>query len=319
LLQTAASQQRLAAKQRAEEILRKRAGEMSSRTLQTLLAQMADNPFSKVITMIEDMLARLKQEASAEADHKAWCDEQLKSNKLKREKKSTKVQELTAELEDLGVKIEDTGKAVETLVQEQAELAKAMKEATEQREKEKKANAEAIADAKAGSAAVKKALVVLKEFYSDTSASLLQQGSGQVPEMAEYKGMHGRNKGVVGMLEVIDSDFVRLQGTTEAAEEQAVKEYKEFMGDAQADKKMKHEKEVKLRLQKDADEFEASQTKKDLEQNQQALDKANQYYEDLKPSCLEVHVSYEERAARRKEEIAALKEAYNILESKATE
>jgi len=54
--------------------------------------------------------------------------------------------------------------------------------------------------------------------------------------------------------------------------------------------------------------------KKDLAGNSVELDKANDYYENLKPNCLEVHVSFDERAAQREAEIAALKDAYKMLD-----
>merc|ERR1719512_226269 len=190
-----------------------------------------------------------------------------------------------------------------------------MKEATAQREKENAKNLDTIADAKAGRAAVKAALAVLRDFYSKQAAFLQAH---QVPEMADYKGMQGSSKGVIGMMEVIESDFARLEADTTAAEEQAAKEYDEFMSDATASKKVKHDDEVKLKLEKDQDEFEVSQLQKDLAANQKELDSANAYFEELKPACLEVHVNYEERAAKRKEEIAALKEAYAILDQKGS-
>merc|ERR1712187_514627 len=168
-----------------------------------------------------------------------------------------------------------------------------------------------IADAQAGSAAVKKALEILREFYS--SVAFVQQ----VPEMAEYKGLQGKNKGVVGMLEVILTDFTRLEADTKAAEAQAAKEYDEFMTDAKASKLAKHNAEVKLRLEKDQAEFDKGETKKELASNEEQLALAKKYFEYLRPNCLEIHVSYEERVQRRKEEIAALKDAYAILNSKS--
>merc|ERR1719188_1841422 len=134
--------------------------------------------------MIETMLARLKEQAAAEADHKAWCDEQLKVNKLKRNKKTAKVNQLSAEIEDLSASIADMGASIDKLVKEQAELTKAMKEATTQREAEHAENTATIADAAAGTEAVRRATVILKEFYSSQGAFLQQ-----VPEMSSYKGM----------------------------------------------------------------------------------------------------------------------------------
>jgi len=301
------------ARNRAVAYLQKRASVLSSARLGSLAAQMASNPFDKVIKMIEDLLARLKEEAAAEADHKQWCDEQLHDNKLKREKKTGKVNKLTAGVDSLAEDIATMDAKIKTLVQEQKDLAKAMAEATALRTDEKAKNTETMDDAKAGEDATKQALVILKEFYA-SQAALLQQK--QVPEMAAYKGMQSSKKGVVGMLEVISSDFARLYAETKASEDTAATEYATFMADSKRSVKEKHELEFKTSLAMDQAEFEKDQMTKDLKATQKELDKALDYQQYLKPICLEVHVSYEERVARRKEEIEALKEAYKILDSK---
>merc|ERR1719271_765639 len=100
--------------------------------------------------MIKDLVAKLKEEAAAEAEHKTWCDAQLKTNKLKREKKTTKVNKLTATVESLTEQIKSMGEKIATLSKEQAELAQAMSEATGQRNKEKATNADTMKDAQAG-------------------------------------------------------------------------------------------------------------------------------------------------------------------------
>ena len=51
---------------------------------------MAEDPFGKVIEMIKNLLTKLKVEAADEATHKAWCDKELKKNKLRRNEKSAK-------------------------------------------------------------------------------------------------------------------------------------------------------------------------------------------------------------------------------------
>jgi len=312
-LQTAASQRRAAVRQSITAMLSSKANSLSSESLATLVKALSGSPFAKVIDMIETLLAKLKEEAAAEATHKQWCDEQLKENKLKRDKKTTQVDKLTAEVEELTSTIADMATKLKTLAKEQSELTQAMAEATKTRLAEKEENLATIADAKVGIEAVKSALVVLREFYA-TQESLLQ--ASQVPEMAEYKGMGNAKTGVIGMLEVIESDFARLEADTTAAENQAAQEYDAFMAESSEVKKNKHDLEVKTALEKDQTEFEKSQTEKDLKAVTLELEKANEYYEELKPACLEVHVSYEERAAKRQEEIAALKEAYEALGAK---
>jgi len=312
LLQLGSASKRAVAKERAVALLRKSAQSLSSTTLADAANQLSANPFAKVVDMIKNMIAKLKEEAAAEAAHKSWCDEQLKSNKLKRDKKTAKVNLLTAEIEELTASIETMGKTIETLIKEQSDLTKAVQEATEQREAEKAKNTDTIADAKAGAKAVGQALTVLKEFYS-SQALLLQQGK-QAPEMAAYKGNQSGKGGVVGMLEVIESDFLRLESDTTTAEGENAAEYETFTADATADKEAKHKAEVQTKLDKDQAEFEKSQTTKDQKAVQAELDKASDYYEFLKPQCLEVKVSYEERVAKRKQEIESLKEAYKVLD-----
>merc|ERR1719343_1324926 len=106
---------------------------------------MQANPFEKVIGMIEDLVAKLKAEASAEAEHKAWCDELLKKNKLKRNKKTAEVDALIAEVQNQEATIADMGATIVKLAQEQADLSAAMKKASEVREVENKENLATIA------------------------------------------------------------------------------------------------------------------------------------------------------------------------------
>jgi len=300
-----------AVQQKAAAFLSSRAKDLSSKVLRETAHQLAAGPFDKVIDMIKALLARLKEEAAAEAEHKAWCDQQLKDNKIKRDKKTAQVEKLAAEVEALAAAIAKMAEEIAVLAQEQEDLTKAMTKATEVRTKEKAENEATMADSEAGIQAIKKALVILHEFY-DSQTAFVQQ----VPEMAEYKGMHGSKHGVIGMLEVIETDFSRLLADTKSAETAAAAEYDTFMTESKASKLAKHNAEFKLKLEKDQSEFEKSQVEKDLALVSTELEKANAYYEELKPACLQVHVSYEERVARRKEEIEALKEAYKILDSK---
>jgi len=314
LLQVRSARSRVAARTRAASFLRKRAQALSSSQLQSLAGQFEANPFDKVVQMIKDLIAKLKEEAAAEAEHKAWCDEQLHANKIKREKKTAKVNKLTATVDGLTEDIATMTQKIATLSSEQAALGKAMSEATELRSKEKAKNLSTIKDAEAANAAVKQALVILKDFYSNQA--FLQTGK-QVPEMKAYTGMQGNNGGVIGMLEVIQTDFARLTTETKANEAEAARTYNTFMAESKTAAKAKHDHEYKLSLKKDEAEFQHGQTKKSLKGTQEELDKALSYYQYLKPNCGTVHVSFEERTARRKEEIEALKEAYKILSQKS--
>merc|ERR1712125_271352 len=82
---------------------------------------------------------------------------------------------------------------------------------------------------------------------------------------APYTGMQAENGGVVGMLEVIQSDFARLETETSAAEETAQKSYDEFMTVSKVDKASKS-KDIEHKTAKKQDHTQALTVKtSDLE------------------------------------------------------
>jgi len=193
-----------------------------------------------------------------------------------------------------------------------ADLTKAMATATKLRGEEKTKNEITITDSQQAQTAVAQALTVLKEFYAKAgeATSFVQQ-----PEIFDspYTGMQSENGGVVGMIEVIQSDFARLEAETSASEAQSQKEYDDFMGDSSVTK-AQNEKDIEHKTAKKQNEEQALQEKKgDLEGTQKELDAALAYFDKLKPSCIDSGVSYEDRVARRQEEIESLQEALRIL------
>merc|ERR1712083_177791 len=171
-----------------------------------------------------------------------------------------------------------------------------MAEATKVRQEEKATNEETIKDAGEAQTAVAQAITVLKEFYAkagDATALLQQQPTAPEIFDSPYKGMQSENGGVVGMLEVIESDFARLESDTKAAEATAQKEYDTFMTDSKVDKEAKST-DVEHKTAKKQDETQALTVKKaDLEGTQKELDAALAYFDKLKPSCVDAGVSYE--------------------------
>merc|ERR1719158_2803565 len=100
--------------------------------------------------------------------------------------------------------------------------------------------------------------------------------------------------GVVGMLEVIESDFARVQAETQAAEAKAQKEYDVFMHDSTVDKAEKVRDSEHKAAKKLNQEGAIKDNGVDLEGTQKELDAALRYYDKLKPSCVDASVSYED-------------------------
>merc|ERR1719376_808519 len=117
------------------------------------------------------------------------------------------------------------------------------------------------------------------EFYSKAGgASLIEQ----VPEMTEYRGMQDAKGGVLGLLEVINSDFARLEADTTAEEAQAQNEFEKSVAAATAAKKDKHESAHSKKLLKDRKEHEQHGVKKNLDSNQTELSAALDVHDALK-------------------------------------
>merc|ERR1719498_454599 len=71
-----ASRKQVAAK-KAVSYLQQQAKALKSYALSMLMVKMKEDHFVKVRTMIKDMVAKLEADAAAEADQKAWCDEEM--------------------------------------------------------------------------------------------------------------------------------------------------------------------------------------------------------------------------------------------------
>jgi hypothetical protein len=304
---------------RVSQFLKDKADSLHSKRLSLLATHVAEDPFAKVKKMIKDLIIRLMEEANQETEHKGWCDTELSVNKVTRDKKTEGVNTLTAEAEQLTADIAKLTQEVADLNAEVLAIDEAVAKATQIRTEEKAKNEATIKDAKAAQVAVSQALAVLKEFYAKAAeaTALVQQPSAMddAPETftTGYKGLGAESGGVVGMIEVIASDFSRLESDTTSAEEQAAAEYKEFMNDSEVDKAMKTTDASNKQKTITRKSGELTETKKDLKGTQEELDAALAYYDKLKPSCVDSGVSYDERVARREEEIQSLKEALKIL------
>jgi cell division septum initiation protein DivIVA len=255
------------------------------------------------------------EEANDEAEHKGWCDTELTTNEQTRKEKTEAVETLHAEIDQLEASIAKLTEDISELTKAVADLDAAMAEATKLRTEEKAKNTETISDSQEAQTAVAQALTVLKEFYAKAAEATAFVQKKAEPEIFDsaYKGMGGESGGVVGMLEVIESDFARLESDTKASEATSQKEYDEFMTDSKVDKSEKST-DIEHKTAKKQDESQALTNKNsDLEGTQKELDAALAYFDKLKPSCVDSGVSYEDRVARRKEEIESLQEALKIL------
>jgi len=302
---------------RVAVFLKNQAGKLNSRVLSVLATRVTADPMKKIKKMIKDLIVKLMEEAQQEAEQKGFCDAEMATNEQTRTEKAAAVETLSAEIDELTASVAKLTEEIVDLTAQVAGLGEAAAKATSIREEEKLKNAATIKDAQEAQTAVAQALAVLKDFYDKAAkaTSFVQQQpvAPAIFDEEPYKGMGAENGGVVGMVEVIQSDFARLEAETTAAESENQKEYDQFMADTEIDKTSKTSDIEFKTTTKQNQEASLEEKKVDLEGTQKELATAMAYWEKLKPQCMDAVESYEDRVARRKAEIESLQEALKIL------
>merc|ERR1719482_2316724 len=116
-------------------------------------------------------------------------------------------------------------------------------------------------------------------------------------------------------MEVIQSDFERTIKTVEDEEQEAADAHDEFVketdGNIDAAETSKDEKETD---KKDTEATIVERTD-DRVDAKEMKDESLEELEKLKPQCIDTGLSWEERTKKREQEIEALKEALQILDT----
>merc|ERR1719217_437175 len=187
------------------------------------------------------------------------------------------------------------------------------------RREENSAYMTAKKDLELGLSGVRKALDVLRDYYGGAAAaagaSMLQETDiMQQPAMPEkHSAAGGAGGSIIGILEVVESDFAKNLAQEEAEEADSQAEYDKTTQENEVTKTMKTQDVVyKTKEFKSLDKSVADMTSDRAGKDTQ-LKAVLEYYAKVKDRCIAKPETYEERAARRKAEIAGLKRAMEIL------
>merc|ERR1719471_1731919 len=182
-----------------------------------------DDPFAKVKGLIQAMIEKLEKEAEEDATEKAYCDEEMAKTGAKHGELTDDVSKLTAKIDQASSKVVSLTEDIKQLEAELAALMKSQSEMDKIRQEESADYQEAHADLTVGLEGVRKALTVLRDYYANSDA-LLQQ-----PAMPEaHTKATGAGTGIIGILEVVESDFAKNLAKEEAQEDDAQTEYDEI-------------------------------------------------------------------------------------------
>jgi len=255
-----------------------------------------DDPFAKVKGLISEMIGKLQDEADAEAQHKLWCDKAMGETTRKKKEKESSIDKLTTQIDQLTAGSAKLSEEVATLQKELAELAEAASTMKKIRQEESALFLQNKPEMEKGIKGVKLAVNTLREYYSGGD-----------------KGNNAGGRSIIGMLEVVESDFAKGLSELIAEEEAAAKSYEKQMQENELARTTK-EQDVKYKSKEmKAWTKQGTELSADRDSLQAELDAVNEYYARLKEQCIAKPEPYEERKKRRDREIAGLKEALKTL------
>jgi len=290
--------------------------ELSKKTNKPALAQLANrmatamrmsqggsDPFGKVKGLIMDMIEKLEKEAGADAKHKAYCDKELAYADEKKANRISEIEKLTTAIDEMSARSAQLKEEIAALEKALAELAASQAAMDKLRAEEKETYLANKAEWEQGIKGVKMALQILTEYYAK--------------EGKAHSSADGAASGIIGLLEVAESDFTSGLAEMTSAEETSQAEYDQQSKDNEIEKTTK-EQDVKYKTKesKDLDKSTAEATS-DRSGVETELAAVNKYLDSLHAECDEVAPSYEELVAARTAEIAGLKQALEILEGEA--
>merc|ERR1719263_1258676 len=232
----------------------------------------------------------------------------------------------TAVITQSNAKIAKLKEEISELLQEIADLNKGLSEATTLRAEENADNTKTLADATQGLDGVKQAIKILKDFYE--GAGFIQYtppnagADGKtVGDLApdtgfdsDYSGNQDAASGIMGMLEVIKSDFERTIETVQTDESDAEEAFSQYKSDTESDIEEKEALTNTTEGLKSEQKGILADKKDDLKDHTMLKEEALTKLRKLKPACVDTGSDYAETVARREQEIESLKNANLILD-----
>jgi len=292
----------------AVHFIRDLAAELGSASLARLARQMSSavqlettsDPFGKVKDLIANMILQLQSDGDGDAALKVYCDKELSETADKVDDISTDKDRLHTHIEQKTARAAKLRGDITTLQEELGALAQAQAVASKMRTDEKRLSRRNQAEMERGLTGIKIALKVLKEHYGQDAAdlNLLTEGA---------------SGGIIGMLEVVESDFSKGLAELIGAEEAAATYYESEVKPTSEVEAAAKNHDLKLKQKEYANIGKAgADLTNDASHVADKLSAMHQYEATLKSKCSKPD-NYTERKERREKELAGLREALTSL------
>merc|ERR1719281_1436747 len=230
-------------------------------------------------------------EAAAEATEKAYCDETMAKTEAKKSELEDDIAKMTSKIDKHAAMSAELKEEVKQLQAELAELAKQQAEMDKIRAEQNAAFLTAKSELEMGIAGVQKALGVLRSYYAGGEAMLQSDSQfGDFMQQPPLPKTHDPAKGaggsVIGVLEVVEADFVAELAKRETEESDAQADYDKMTQENKVTKTLK-DQDVKYKTQEyTARDKEIAELTGDRETKDTELASVMEFYEKLKDRCI---------------------------------
>lgn len=258
------------------------------------LQQAGDDPIARVRQLLQGMLTKLRSAGTAEADHQAWC-----TNELKRAADSKAAKQLTAGQYDASIQSATARQTtltaeMNTLRSDIAQLAQLISDMTSLRNDETKDHQSQIDENNNAIKAVQAAIGVLQSFYGADSDKLSSRGGA-----------------VIALLQQIEADMTETVASIKQNEQDAQATFKKESDSNTAAQQQKKGLIASKQIEINSLSSDIIGFKSDLARVQDELSAIADYTNQLNSQCGAPPYNPD----RIKAEIAGLQQALAALES----
>jgi len=268
--------------------------QLASRMSSAMQFGTAADPFSKVKILLGNMIQQLESDADGDAMLKSYCDREMSTVVEKEEDGVREKGRLdTHRAQKIARSNRLTG-AIATLQRELGALARAQEVARQLRNDEHAIYIKNEREMQQGLQGIKLALKILRQHYQQDSQSKLLT--------------HGASGGIIGMLEVVETDFSSGLAELIAAEEAAASFYESSLKPSSEFEAAAKEHDMKHKIKEQASlEKAGADLANDAARASEKLSAIHEYEAMLKSKCSKPD-TFEERKQRREKELAGLKD-----------
>eukprot|EP00927_Polykrikos_kofoidii_P035748 TRINITY_DN30286_c0_g1_i1.p1 TRINITY_DN30286_c0_g1~~TRINITY_DN30286_c0_g1_i1.p1 ORF type:complete len:745 (+),score=180.73 TRINITY_DN30286_c0_g1_i1:64-2298(+) len=290
-------------------------------------------PFGKAERLIKATIDKLQKRGIAEAKEKEFCDREMAKTRKKNVDVADEINGISTRLD---VDMANSAALKQDVRDLQSAIGAAIAELTKMQHLREESHAiyvESKRDLQEGLEGVKRAINTIRDYYADTDEASGDEGADESflqddiegkseaarvkepPRPKQHQAATSAGDGILGILEVIETDFANNlasdemeEGTRQTRYEKLKKKIELSKAMAEEDLKYKTQKYVALdnniaKLSSDRDSVAAEQ------------DAVLEFFSKLQERCSVKPEDYAARRERREAEIGGLKDALDVLQS----